>query len=63
MEILNPEENSNFTDHYLDIKVDFSEVIFILTANEIINMLEPLRNRLETIDIAPYIEQEKVSHS
>ena len=60
MEILNPEENSNFTDHYLDIKVDFSEVIFILTANQIINMLEPLRNRLEIIDIAPYIEQEKV---
>jgi len=49
MEILNPEESHNFVDHYLDIKVDFSEVIFILTANSVINMLEPLRNRLEII--------------
>lgn len=34
LEILNPEENHNFTDHYLDITVDFSHVIFILTSNE-----------------------------
>lgn len=60
MEILNPEENSNFVDHYLDIKVDFSEVIFILTANDILQMLEPLRNRLEIIEIPPYIQQEKL---
>jgi len=60
MEILNPEENHNFTDHYLDIKVDFSNVIFILTANQILNMLEPLRNRLEIIEVPAYIEQEKV---
>ena len=61
MEILNPEENHNFTDHYLDIKVDFSNVVFILTANQILNMLEPLRNRLEIIEVPPYIEQEKVT--
>lgn len=60
LEILNPEENENFTDHYLDIKVDFSQVIFILTANEPLNMLEPLRNRLEIIEVPAYIEQEKV---
>ena len=60
MEILNPEENCNFVDHYLDIKVDFSEVIFILTANDILHMLEPLRNRLEIIEIPPYIQQEKL---
>jgi Lon-like ATP-dependent protease len=60
MEILNPEENHNFTDHYLDIKVDFSNVIFILTANQILNMLEPLRNRLEIIEVPAYIEQEKL---
>ena len=60
MEILNPEENANFVDHYLDIKVDFSEVIFILTANDILHMLEPLRNRLEVIEIPPYIQQEKL---
>ena len=61
LEILNPEENHNFVDHYLDIAVDFSQVIFILTANQVLNMLEPLRNRLEIIEIPPYIMQEKVS--
>jgi len=61
MEILNPEESHNFVDHYLDIKVDFSEVIFILTANSVINMLEPLKNRLEIIKIPAYIDEEKVN--
>mmetsp|Transcript_15362 Transcript_15362/g.13090 ORF Transcript_15362/g.13090 Transcript_15362/m.13090 type:complete len:363 (+) Transcript_15362:1324-2412(+) len=60
MEILNPEENKNFTDHFLDIRVDFSQVIFILTSNEKLNMLEPLRNRLEIIDVPSYVEQEKL---
>jgi len=60
LEILNHEENYNFVDHYLDIKVDFSSVIFILTANQVLNMLEPLRNRLEIIDIPPYIQEEKL---
>ena len=60
MEILNPEENHNFTDHYLDVKVDFSQVVFILTANQVLNMLEPLRNRLEIIEVPSYIEQEKL---
>lgn len=57
MEILNQEENSNFMDHYLDIKVDFSNVIFILTANDIVNMLEPLKNRLEVIEVPSYVEE------
>lgn len=60
MEILNIEENHNFTDHYLDIKVDFSNTIFILTANNIMSMLEPLKNRLEIIEVPAYIEEEKV---
>lgn len=51
LEILNPEENMNFTDHYLDIKVDFSNVIFILTANSVFNMLDPLVNRIEKIEV------------
>ncbi|KAL4480128.1 hypothetical protein ABPG74_020644 [Tetrahymena malaccensis] len=63
MEILNPEENNNFTDHYMDIKVDFSNTIFILTANNIMNMLEPLKNRLEIIDVPAYIEEEKLQIS
>ena len=60
LEILNPDENMNFTDHYLDIKVDFSNTIFILTANETMHMLEPLKNRLEMIEIPAYIEEEKL---
>jgi ATP-dependent Lon protease len=53
---LNPEESQNFTDHYLDLRVDFSKTIFILTANSIFNMLDPLKNRMEIIKIEPYIE-------
>jgi ATP-dependent Lon protease len=60
LEILNPEEQSNFTDHYMDIKTDFSNCIFILTANSIMQMLEPLRNRLEIIKVDSYIEDEKL---
>lgn len=60
LEILNHEENHNFVDHYLDIKVDFSRVIFVLTANQTLNMLEPLRNRLEIIEVPAYIDKEKV---
>ena len=42
MEILNPDENHNFTDHYLDVAVDFSKVIFILTSNTTMTMLDAL---------------------
>ena len=61
MEIFNPDENANFVDHYLELKVDFSKSIFILTANDILHMLEPLLNRLEIIHINPYIEEEKIA--
>lgn len=60
LEILNPEESANFTDHYLDIKTDFSQTIFILTANSISTILEPLKNRMEIIKIEPYIEEAKL---
>lgn len=60
LEILNPEENHEFVDHYLDIKVDFSQVIFILTANSILDMLEPLKNRLEIIEVNTYVTHEKL---
>ena len=45
----------------MDIKVDFSQAIFILTANEVLHMLEPLRNRLEIISIPSYTIQEKLA--
>jgi ATP-dependent Lon protease len=62
MEILNPEENNNFMDHYLEVKVDFSRTIFIMTANEVMNIFEPIRNRIEIIDVNAYVEEEKVNH-
>lgn len=57
---MNPEESANFTDHYMDIKTDFSKVVFILTANSIQPILEPLKNRMEIIKIEPYIEDQKL---
>lgn len=56
LEILNPEDSANFNDHYLDLKVDFSQVVFILTANSLLDMLEPLKNRLEVIRVPAYID-------
>ena len=60
LEILNPEENHNFIDHYLNIPLDFSECIFICTANNIHNILEPLLDRVEIIQVDPYTNFEKL---
>lgn len=57
--MLNPEENHNFLDQYLHINLDFSETIFICTANYEQNMLEPLLDRIEVIKIDDYTFQEK----
>jgi ATP-dependent Lon protease len=59
LELLNPEENNNFIDHYLNIPLDFSECIFICTANSIHNILEPLLDRVELIQVEPYTNFEK----
>jgi ATP-dependent Lon protease len=62
LEILNPEENNNFVDQYLNVPLDFSETIFICTANYKLNILEPLLDRIEVIEIDPYtlIEKKKI---
>ena len=62
LEILNPEENTRFYDHYMDINIDFSEVLFILTSNTTFTMLDTLKDRLEIIDIPSYIFKEKVKY-
>ncbi len=59
LELLNPEENHNFTDLHLNIPLDFSETIFICTANNTSNMLEPLLDRIEMIHIDEYTFKEK----
>lgn len=60
LEVLDPEQNSNFLDHFIDVPVDLSKVLFICTANQTDRIPGPVKDRMELIEVSGYVAEEKM---
>jgi len=60
LEVLDPEQNKEFLDHYLDVRTDLSNILFIVTANVLDSIPEPLKDRMEILRLSGYVMQEKI---